>query len=333
MVEVMINLVLILFFILLANVLVRSGDDLLRRLFDMALFVSGVLLLLAGIAFVLAGDEGAAQWQTPTGEPLFPFVTDALLLGILLQVTAVWQIALSVRSTRLSLARVVPVNADSAVHTLALILSGWLVSLSLIQLTQSSMAEIVEAVGAFELHQVVLEEMFFVLVALLGVGLFTRRSWREVRERVGLGTLSGQQLLLGAVWIVILVLVQAMAGAVWSLQNPAEMEQINELNLQLQGGLDSVGAWLVVAIAAGIGEELLFRGALQPVLGNLFTAALFALVHVQYGLFTPATAALFIIGLALGRLRQQHNTTLAILVHAGYNFVLGVMALMVAAAA
>lgn len=38
---------------------------------------------------------------------------------------------------------------------------------------------------------------------------------------------------------------------------------------------------LWISLAAGLGEELLFRGALQPHLGIWFTSALFALAHVK----------------------------------------------------
>ena len=57
---------------------------------------------------------------------------------------------------------------------------------------------------------------------------------------------------------------------------------------------------------------------------------LFAIVHVQYGFLTPATLALFIIGFSLGIIRRQHNTTLAVFVHFGYDFSLGLIALLIA---
>ena len=76
-----------------------------------------------------------------------------------------------------------------------------------------------------------------------------------------------------------------------------------------------------------MGEEILFRGALQPVFGIVFTSLLFAVVHVQYGL-TPITLAVFLLGLILGILRKRTNTTVTILVHFGYNFILGLMALL-----
>ncbi|MCA9928393.1 MAG: CPBP family intramembrane metalloprotease, partial [Anaerolineales bacterium] len=49
--------------------------------------------------------------------------------------------------------------------------------------------------------------------------------------------------------------------------------------------------------------------------------------HVQYG-FTPITVLILIIGLVLGLIRRRTNTTTAMIVHTGYNFVLGLLALL-----
>jgi membrane protease YdiL (CAAX protease family) len=56
----------------------------------------------------------------------------------------------------------------------------------------------------------------------------------------------------------------------------------------------------------------------QPRLGLLLATVLFTLGHVQYGL-TVATLEVFIIGLALGLTRSRTNTTVCVLIHAGYN--------------
>jgi hypothetical protein len=72
---------------------------------------------------------------------------------------------------------------------------------------------------------------------------------------------------------------------------------------------------------------MLFRGALQPVFGILGTSIVFAVSHTQYGL-TPATLTVFLLSLVLGVIRQRSNTTVAIFVHAGYNFLLGLLALL-----
>jgi membrane protease YdiL (CAAX protease family) len=81
---------------------------------------------------------------------------------------------------------------------------------------------------------------------------------------------------------------------------------------------------LLIGVGAGLGEETLFRGAVQPILGIIPTSILFASMHVQYG---PSLLLgyIFVLSLGLGYLRRRYNTTASFLAHAGYNFV-GVMA-------
>lgn len=75
----------------------------------------------------------------------------------------------------------------------------------------------------------------------------------------------------------------------------------------------------VVALLAGLGEELLFRGALQPVLGLPLASVLFALAHS----ITPTYALLTgLMGLYLGWLAEAAGTLWApIVTHALYDFV------------
>jgi uncharacterized protein len=58
--------------------------------------------------------------------------------------------------------------------------------------------------------------------------------------------------------------------------------QATQSIVESYGRLDLRG-WnpLWIALAAGLGEELLFRGALQPLLGVWVTSALFVLVHTR----------------------------------------------------
>ena len=82
----------------------------------------------------------------------------------------------------------------------------------------------------------------------------------------------------------------------------------------------------LVAVAVGAGEELLFRGALQPLgeswwgptPGWLAASVLFGLLHAATpAYFAVATAA----GLYLGWLAQQFNDLVTpIVVHSGYDF-------------
>jgi membrane protease YdiL (CAAX protease family) len=58
---------------------------------------------------------------------------------------------------------------------------------------------------------------------------------------------------------------------------------------------------LIVALASGIGEEVLFRGALQPAFGLVWTSLLFGLIHVgpdrRYLVWTAFAVA---VGFSLG---------------------------------
>jgi membrane protease YdiL (CAAX protease family) len=98
---------------------------------------------------------------------------------------------------------------------------------------------------------------------------------------------------------------------------------------QLVGELFREASWAglaVVSLAAGVGEELLFRGALQPLAERWWgpTAGLLA-VSVLFGALHAASRAYFLlataVGLYLGWLAQQFDDLVApIVVHAAYDF-------------
>ncbi|MCI0399650.1 MAG: CPBP family intramembrane metalloprotease, partial [Chloroflexi bacterium] len=135
------------------------------------------------------------------------------------------------------------------------------------------------------------------------------------------------QLVAGVRLILLLVVLQGLAGWLWTLLDPEEAAVLDDLNAVLLGDINTVWDWLLLALATGVGEELLFRGAIQPAFGLGLTAFLFAVAHVQYGL-TPVTVFVFILGLILGLVRRRYNTTTAIFIHTGYNFALGLLALL-----
>ncbi|MEO0565779.1 MAG: CPBP family intramembrane glutamic endopeptidase, partial [Chloroflexota bacterium] len=85
----------------------------------------------------------------------------------------------------------------------------------------------------------------------------------------------------------------------------------------------SQSLWIafLAAASAAIGEEILFRGALQPIFGLIPTTLLFALLHSQYA-FTPGSLAIVLVGGVFGWLKNRQRTTAAIIAHFTYNFVL-----------
>jgi len=92
-------------------------------------------------------------------------------------------------------------------------------------------------------------------------------------------------------------------------------------------GRSSLVGIITLGAAAALGEEMVFRGALQPRFGILLTALLFALLHNQYGV-SLATLVVFILGLVLGWTRKYINTTTSMFVHATYNITLALISLM-----
>lgn len=78
---------------------------------------------------------------------------------------------------------------------------------------------------------------------------------------------------------------------------------------------------LIIALCAGVSEELLFRGLLQPRFGWLLANIGFAAMHAfQYGI--DGLVVVFAIGAVLALVRQRWNTTASIGVHAAYDLIL-----------
>lgn len=82
---------------------------------------------------------------------------------------------------------------------------------------------------------------------------------------------------------------------------------------------ESVGSLALVSLAAGLGEELLFRGALQPLWGLPVSAVVFGLAHA----LTPAYFGLALgMGLLLGWLAAATGGLFVpVVVHATYDLV------------
>ncbi len=170
----------------------------------------------------------------------------------------------------------------------------------------------------------------FVLLALVGVGWGTRRSFGAALARLGIVRPSGREVGIGVAAAVamvpVVVVMESLANAL-GMGVPQDIESLSDM---LLGPLfETPWGILSVGLAAALGEEPLFRGALQPRFGLLVTALLFALVHNNYGL-SFATLVVFVLGLVLGVERIRYNTTTAIITHATYNSLLGVLAYLAA---
>jgi membrane protease YdiL (CAAX protease family) len=302
------------------NLLTARGGNGARLAFNLLLFLSNALLFVMGLALRFLPDEALPEMS------LSPI--DGDFAAIALAAIGLWGMLVSLTPFRRALARVLrELDPDSPVHTLALAMTGYLMSNALFSLEPGALESLVESGVEANLSDVLAQQFLFVLAAFLGAGLLTRRDGESLNQRLGLRRPTGRQLLIGAGWVIFLVALQSCVGVVWVLLDPGQSGELNGINQSLLGSFDTVWEWLLLAGASGLGEELLFRGALQPIFGILSTSFVFSVSHIQYGL-TPATLAIFILSVVLGLIRRRHNTTMAILVHAGYNFILGLFSLL-----
>lgn len=307
---------------LVANLVARDDNRSTTTLFEWALALLNLPLILLGGLFLLIPPEFTAVLM----EYDMPAINMAAAGWVLIAI-GLYAILVCIRPVRRILALILPFDPESPVHTLALVLAGYLAGNTLLALTQDILLELLATDVTVTVLDIVLQQIAFVIVAFVGAGWLTRGNLRQISQRLGLEKPTLNQLLLGTGTIGILIVLQWVIGAAWALLDPQQAEFLGEVNESLMAGFDSPGEWLVLAVASGVGEEILFRGALQPVFGVVFTSLLFAIVHVQYGL-TPITLAVFLLGLILGVLRRRTNTTVTIYVHFGYNFILGLFALL-----
>lgn len=196
-------------------------------------------------------------------------------------------------------------------------------------LMPDQVSDALTAAGRLSVTTVLLTQLPFVVIALLGVGLGVRRNLRETLARLGYGPITLRQLGIVAAFIAGALVLSIASNALFAVLQPDLYEQVGAASEGLFGteGLSPVSAvlfGLLVGLGAALGEETLFRGALQPGLGIVLVSILFASMHAQYG---PSIILiyLFLFSVALGFLRRYVNTTATFLTHAGYNFTLVIL--------
>jgi membrane protease YdiL (CAAX protease family) len=112
--------------------------------------------------------------------------------------------------------------------------------------------------------------------------------------------------------------ISGVATALTRLTNEDYADAIDRSLEVMTTSSPSLIAAPLIGISAGVGEELLFRGALQPRYGIVLSSLLFALLHAQYG-FSFVTFGTFLLGCLFGVLAKRHGTTSAIIAHTVYN--------------
>jgi uncharacterized protein len=164
--------------------------------------------------------------------------------------------------------------------------------------------------------------LMYVTLALLGVGWLIRRNFKEVSQRLSLRFPTRQDWMMGIAMAIALYMMLLGASAIWTASVSSDvLEQQTAASQQLFEAFNSsLLLGVMLALLTGFSEEILFRGALQPVFGLVPTSIFFTIIHIQYTL-TPATIIIFIVSLGFGWLRRHISTTSAIIAHMTYNFI------------
>lgn len=180
------------------------------------------------------------------------------------------------------------------------------------------LAETYEEIG-LDIWSLLSNSLPLIILPFLGVGLGLRRNFRQSLARLGLGPLTGKGLAISLGMTFMLFAGLFVIGLIWITIVPEDVyNEQTRATEALSESVDTIGLAFMLAATAAIGEEIAFRGALQPVIGFWPTAIVFALTHTQYTL-TPAWLIILVVAVAFGWIRQRYNTTVAILTHFWYN--------------
>jgi hypothetical protein len=214
-------------------------------------------------------------------------------------------------------------NPASYVHLVALLAAVYMLGTTLINFSIGGLEGIAETYEeeGISASELLINAFALLLVSVVGVGWGIRRNGAQVLRRLGLTMPTGEGLAVAVgVTIALFVFVAALSTIWINVVSEETYEEQTRASEALAESVNSVGMALLLATTAAVGEEIAFRGALQPVFGFWPTSIFFALTHAQYTL-TPAWLIILGVALGFGWLRLRYNTTVAILAHFLYNFI------------
>jgi uncharacterized protein len=282
-----------------------------RRPLAIALYVvfggfSLLFILIGGVGFLLA-DEIQRELNNE-------FLTrrDSVFL-MLLGLAVGLPLLPPVRS---ALSRLMPINEKSISDMVGLSVMAGIAVTMVWTIDIANDDPDISPVTSFEL---IVQAALLLVIAYFGIGGAITRDLSNVRERLGLHMPTMRQVLISVALIIPLFIVAAIGGLLTEWLQPGLVEDIEDIMGEVTRDIATLQGALLLGITAGVGEEILFRGAIQPRYGIVFASLIFALIHVQYG-FSFVIAGVFLTGIILGIQRNKMNTTCCIITHAVYNF-------------
>lgn len=165
---------------------------------------------------------------------------------------------------------------------------------------------------------IVFEGTLWVVAALLGVGFAIRRTWSQTAERLGLIIPTGEHISAGIMSGIGMFILLLIFQGIWLTISPQTIADQTVAAEAMTSAIISIPMALLISTGAAIGEEIIMRGALQPVFGGWLVSGFFVVLHSQY-LFTPIMLFIFVLGMTLAWLRLRYGTITAIIAHFVYN--------------
>ena len=225
------------------------------------------------------------------------------------------------RPVRVILGRIGDFNPDDPVHFLGSgILLGAIGFLGGQLLSTPEPTEVTQ----FEVAPIVAQGAFLIGLAVISIGYKIDRSLPMVLKRLTLASPTGPGVLAAAGAVIVGLGIAFTGSWLTAATNEAASRSIQDSLDVLTTSQPSYIAAPLIGLSAGIGEELLFRGALQPRYGIMLSSLPFAMLHSQYGL-SFVTLSTFIFGCVLGLLARKYGVIHAIIAHAAYNMIVVVI--------
>ncbi|MCA9879868.1 MAG: CPBP family intramembrane metalloprotease [Thermomicrobiales bacterium] len=264
--------------------------------------IPGGLMLVAGLAMLVNGNT---------------------ILGVLLLLVGLGLTLPLISAVRVGLAEVMPLDPDSAIDMagLCVVLGalGWFAANSLVPMAANPPD--ISEIPSVSVAELVVQAAALLALAYIAVGFPYWRDLRQATERLGIVAPDLRTIGLGLAGTLGAFLIAGLAGFVAQQLNPALGDSLTEIVDTMTAQVQNPIGAVILGASAGIGEEAVFRGALQPRFGMVLPSLLFTMLHgPQYG-FNVALLGLFGVSMILALLRRHANTTAAMIAHALYNAV------------
>lgn len=227
------------------------------------------------------------------------------------------------RPFRRLIARVTPMDPSSPIDLCGLAMILAVMTFLIIQARLTGPVELGEGESralAGNAAWLILTMVTFVAVAYASVGYRIYRNGDDATRRLGLTVPDLKTIGISLACVIPCFIVSTIGSLLTVAFQPDLVDNVEETMDQITNGLQNPAGALLIGLTAGIGEELLFRGAVQPRFGIVIAALIWTTLHFQYE-FSFILVGLFGVGIVLGFQRKYFGTTSAIITHATYNMI------------